>query len=65
MNDLRKFNNNHNHTYIAPLHKVPDGAKFYHVREKVHGVKVCNAYQRVGYKEVIFSRNDLVEVFKR
>lgn len=65
MTDLRKYNRPDYPTYITQLYKCPDGAHFRHVRENLHGTKICDAYQRVGGKDVIFARFDLVEVFER
>jgi hypothetical protein len=61
MTDLRKFKN----TYVCKLSDAPDNVRFRHCREGVFAVKNCDAYQTTPQgKTVIFSRRDLVEVFK-
>jgi len=60
--DLRKYGDK---TYVAHLWSLPNGTRFRHCAEGAYAIKVCDAYQRTSTgKEVIYARNDLVEVFK-
>jgi len=77
-NKHRKNLRKHKGTYIAPLHKVPNGKTCRHTGTQGNGqsgkghdtglffTKTCDAFQTLACSrnEVVFDRRDLIEVFK-
>lgn len=49
---------------VVELWTVKNGRTVYHLNDAVYGTKVCDAYQMVGNRQVIWARGDKVVVVR-